>query len=109
SAIHGGDTEPQHPGRGDTSSSFVCGGVARIDVAKLERHVSNEVLTYAKGSFPRQSERYYKLMSVLHITRMLYHDGHCKPMHREFYKQLAQIHQDKQQLQQPIQQLSLAH
>ncbi|KAJ2779546.1 hypothetical protein H4R18_003942 [Coemansia javaensis] len=104
----------QHPdqGGGEARHSVVCGGVARIDVAKLEQHISNEVQTYSQGGFPRQSERYYKLMSVLHITRMLYHDGHCQPIHREFYRRLAQIHhqqQQQQQLQQQLQQVSFAH
>ncbi|KAJ1722001.1 hypothetical protein LPJ53_003533 [Coemansia erecta] len=85
---------------------LVRGGIAQIDVVKLERHISNEVQTYSQGGFPRQSERYYRLMSVLHITRMLYHDGHCQPIHREFYRRLAQIHhqQQSQSQQQPQQQ-----
>ncbi|KAJ1795726.1 hypothetical protein LPJ77_006994, partial [Coemansia sp. RSA 2523] len=61
---------------GEGKAPLVCGGVARIDVSKLEQHISREVQTYSDGGFPRQSERYYKLMSVLHITRMLYHDNH---------------------------------
>ncbi|KAJ2140921.1 hypothetical protein IW136_002444 [Coemansia sp. RSA 678] len=88
-------------GEGEGKAPLVCGGVARIDVSKLEQHISREVQTYSDGGFPRQSERYYKLMSVLHITRMLYHDNHCQPIHREFYRRLAQIHhQQQQQLQQ---------
>ncbi|KAJ2221300.1 hypothetical protein H4R99_004372 [Coemansia sp. RSA 1722] len=78
---------------------LVRGGIAQIDVNKLERHISNEVETYSQGGYPRQSERYYRLMSVLHIARMLYHDGHCLPMHREFYRRLAQIHHQQQQQQ----------
>ncbi|ORX68911.1 hypothetical protein DL89DRAFT_258019 [Linderina pennispora] len=78
-------------------NSTVRGGIAQIDVVKLERHISNEVETYSQGGFPRQSERYYRLMSVLHIARLLYHDGHCQPIHREFYRRLAQIHQQQQQ------------
>ncbi|KAJ1942399.1 hypothetical protein GGF37_003134 [Kickxella alabastrina] len=87
-----------------TKPGLVRGGIAQIDVDKLERHISNEVLTYSQGGYPRQSERYYRLMSVLHITRMLYHDGHCQPIHREFYKRLAQIHHQQQPSQQPHQQ-----
>lgn len=91
----------------DSREHVVKGGIAKIDVGKLERHIHSEVDTYSKGGFPRQSERYYRLMSVLHITRMLYHDGHCQPIHREFYKWLAQIHhqqQQEQQQQQPAEQ-----
>ncbi|KAJ2786153.1 hypothetical protein GGI15_001679 [Coemansia interrupta] len=85
---------------------LVRGGIAQIDVVKLERHISNEVQTYSQGGFPRQSERYYRLMSVLHITRMLYHDGHCQPIHREFYRRLAQIHHQQQNQSQQQQQVS---
>ncbi|KAJ2798271.1 hypothetical protein H4R20_004880 [Coemansia guatemalensis] len=93
-----GSGQPVHKGGdSDSKSSLVRGGVAQINVVKLERHISNEVQTYSKGGFPRQSERYYKLMSVLHIARMLFHDGHCLPIHREFYKRLAQIHHQQQQ------------
>ncbi|KAJ2720217.1 hypothetical protein GGI07_004738 [Coemansia sp. Benny D115] len=82
-------------------AGLVRGGIAQIDVEKLERHISNEVETYSQGGYPRQSERYYRLMSVLHITRMLYHDGHCEPIHREFYRRLAQIHHQQQPQLQP--------
>ncbi|KAJ2512297.1 hypothetical protein H4217_006959 [Coemansia sp. RSA 1939] len=77
--------------------SVVRGGIAQINVSTLEQHINREVQAYSAGGFPRQSERYYKLMSVLHITRMLYHDGHCEPIHREFYRRLAQIHHQQQQ------------
>ncbi|KAJ1832204.1 hypothetical protein LPJ63_003706 [Coemansia sp. RSA 2711] len=89
----------KQPGEGAGKAPMVCGGVARIDVSKLEKHIGREVQTYSQGGFPRQSERYYKLMSVLHITRMLYHDGYCLPIHREFYRRLAQIHHQQQQQQ----------
>ncbi|KAJ1643658.1 hypothetical protein LPJ64_004588 [Coemansia asiatica] len=86
-----------------TKPGLVRGGIAQIDVNKLEKHISNEVETYNQGGYPRQSERYYRLMSVLHIARMLYHDGHCEPIHREFYRRLAQIHHQQQQQQQQTQ------
>ncbi|KAJ2789940.1 hypothetical protein GGI18_002109 [Coemansia linderi] len=75
---------------------LVCGGIASIDVAKVERHIAREVETYSAGGFPRQSERYYYLMSALHVTRMMFHDGNCQPFHREFYRRLAQIHHNQQ-------------
>ncbi|KAJ1813155.1 hypothetical protein LPJ56_005257 [Coemansia sp. RSA 2599] len=87
-----------------TKPGLVRGGIAQIDVNKLEQHISNEVETYSQGGYPRQSERYYRLMSVLHIARMLYHDGHCEPIHREFYRRLAQIHHQQQQQNQAPQQ-----
>ncbi|KAJ2613357.1 hypothetical protein H4S08_002244 [Coemansia sp. RSA 1365] len=95
-----GNGSGQHVAKGSDNngnSSLVRGGVAQINVTKLEHRISNEVQTYSKGGFPRQSERYYKLMSVLHIARMLFHDGLCQPIHREFYKRLAQIHHQQQQ------------
>ncbi|KAJ1739804.1 hypothetical protein LPJ78_004766 [Coemansia sp. RSA 989] len=107
-----GQNPTEQAGEGENKAPLVCGGVARIDVSKLEKHIASEVQIYSQDGFPRQSERYYKLMSVLHITRMLYHDGHCRPLHREFYRRLAQIHHQKQQLQQPQpqqQQVPLAH
>ncbi|KAJ2004498.1 hypothetical protein GGI04_002220 [Coemansia thaxteri] len=76
---------------------LVQGGIAKIDIEMLEGHITREVETYSMGGFPRQSERYYRLMSVLHVTRMMYHDGYCLPIHREFYKRLAQIHHNQQQ------------
>ncbi|KAJ2619865.1 hypothetical protein GGI26_005484 [Coemansia sp. RSA 1358] len=99
-------SQPQsHQAPSTGQRQVVRGGVAQINVANLERHINKEVQTYSDGGFPRQSERYYRLMSVLHITRMLYHDGHCQPIHREFYRRLAQIHHQQQQTQQqPIQQ-----
>ncbi|KAJ2547984.1 hypothetical protein EV175_005007 [Coemansia sp. RSA 1933] len=83
--------------KGETQKSVVRGGIAQINVVNLENHINKEVHSYSTGGFPRQSERYYKLMSVLHIARMLYHDGHCQPIHREFYRRLAQIHHQQQQ------------
>ncbi|KAJ2028073.1 hypothetical protein IW146_009926 [Coemansia sp. RSA 922] len=77
-------------------SELVCGGIASIDVGKVERHIAREVETYSAGGFPRQSERYYYLMSALHVTRMMFHDGNCQPFHREFYRRLAQIHHSQQ-------------
>ncbi|KAJ2877775.1 hypothetical protein IWW38_006493, partial [Coemansia aciculifera] len=63
----------------------------------VERHIAREVESYSKGGFPRQSERYYYLMSALHVTRMMFHDGNCQPFHREFYRRLAQIHHSQQE------------
>ncbi|KAJ1921054.1 hypothetical protein H4219_000912 [Mycoemilia scoparia] len=77
------------------SRRLVEGGIARIDIDKLQRNIENEVTRYSNGMFPRQSQRYYRLMSVLHITRLLYHDGLCDPIHREYYRRLAQIHQQQ--------------
>ncbi|KAJ1801106.1 hypothetical protein LPJ59_000565 [Coemansia sp. RSA 2399] len=95
----------QESPKGEAKKNVVCGGIAQINVVNLENHINKEVHSYSTGGFPRQSERYYKLMSVLHITRMLYHDGHCQPIHREFYRRLAQIHhQQQQQRQQQAQQ-----
>ncbi|KAJ2499875.1 hypothetical protein IWW47_003303 [Coemansia sp. RSA 2052] len=78
------------------SDGLVCGGIASIDVGMVERHIAREVETYSAGGFPRQSERYYYLMSALHVTRMMFHDGNCQPFHREFYRRLAQIHHTQQ-------------
>ena len=78
------------------ASALSRAGVARIDIDKLQTNIENEVNRYRDGKFPRQSERYYRLMSILHITRLLYHDGLCEPIHREYYRRLAQIHQQQQ-------------
>ncbi|KAJ2397837.1 hypothetical protein GGI23_003400 [Coemansia sp. RSA 2559] len=100
----------QESPKGEVKKNVVCGGIAQINVVNLENHINKEVHSYSTGGFPRQSERYYKLMSVLHITRMLYHDGHCQPIHREFYRRLAQIHhQQQQQRQQQAQQQAQQH
>ncbi|KAJ1769025.1 hypothetical protein LPJ74_004389 [Coemansia sp. RSA 1843] len=93
----------QQSPKGEGKNNVVRGGIAQINVVNLENHINKEVHSYSTGGFPRQSERYYKLMSVLHIARMLYHDGHCQPIHREFYRRLAQIHHQQQQQQQQAQ------
>ncbi|KAJ2839885.1 hypothetical protein FBU31_000608 [Coemansia sp. 'formosensis'] len=85
-----------HGATANEKSELVCGGIASIDVGMVERHIAREVETYSAGGFPRQSERYYYLMSALHVTRMMFHDGNCQPFHREFYKRLAQIHHSQQ-------------
>ncbi|KAJ2745510.1 hypothetical protein GGI20_002114 [Coemansia sp. BCRC 34301] len=80
----------------DRSGGLVRGGIASIDIGIVERHIAREVETYSTGGFPRQSERYYYLMSALHVARMMFHDGNCQPFHREFYRKLAQIHHEQQ-------------
>ncbi|KAJ2820327.1 hypothetical protein IWW50_005096, partial [Coemansia erecta] len=42
----------KQPSHGESKTPLVCGGVARIDVGKLEQHISREVQTYSDGGFP---------------------------------------------------------
>ncbi|KAI8872921.1 hypothetical protein GQ42DRAFT_113472, partial [Ramicandelaber brevisporus] len=71
---------------------IVSHGGHPISLKRIQADVSSEVQAFGHGEYPRESFRYYRLMSVLHVLRLLFHEGLCSPLHRVYYRELANIH-----------------